>query len=78
MWLGARLAPLVGSSSIPTPLNVAHLSHDPTVEKTLATDPLCREQVGSLKGVADMLTGGRGLVERDWRNWPKDLPVRLR
>jgi alpha-beta hydrolase superfamily lysophospholipase len=78
IWLGSKLSSFVGNATLPTPVNAAHLSHDPTVGKTFAADPLCREQIGSVKGVADMLVGGKALVEKDWKHWPKDLPVRMR
>jgi acylglycerol lipase len=68
----------VGNATLPTPVNAAYFSHDPTVAETFAADPLCREQIGSVKGVADMLVGGKALVEKDWKQWPKDLPVRVR
>ncbi|CDO69090.1 hypothetical protein BN946_scf184992.g39 [Trametes cinnabarina] len=50
------------------------LSRDPAVIAALEADPLVMQK-GSLKCLSDMLNVGEELYERDYLNWPKDLPV---
>lgn len=51
------------------------LSHNKERNEANKKDPLC-EQVGSLKGVSDMLTLGAQLVTADpLAKFPKDLPL---
>ena len=65
----------LGSFLIPTPLKYEHLSRNPESNEKVKKDPFC-EQVGSLRGVADMLNGGISLDSKDtWDRWPKGLPL---
>ncbi|WWD17260.1 hypothetical protein CI109_101698 [Kwoniella shandongensis] len=75
---GSMVAGLgLGSFLIPTPMDYSHLTHDENVCKATAADPFC-EQVGSLRGVADMLNGGASLDSpAGWEAWPEDLPLLL-
>ncbi|KAK8864442.1 hypothetical protein IAR55_001691 [Kwoniella newhampshirensis] len=67
----------LGSFLIPTPMDYSHLTHDETIYKAVVDDPFC-EQVGSLRGVADMLNGGASLDSpAGWDAWPEDLPLLL-
>ncbi|OWZ71641.1 hypothetical protein AYX14_02919 [Cryptococcus neoformans] len=65
----------LGSFLIPTPMDYNHLSHDAGPNESAKSDPFC-EQVGSLRGVADMLNGGEWLDSQDaWDRWPAALPL---
>ncbi|WVO20491.1 uncharacterized protein IAS62_001788 [Cryptococcus decagattii] len=65
----------LGSFLIPTPMDYNHLSHDAGPNESAKSDPFC-EQVGSLRGVADMLNGGEWLDSPDaWDRWPAALPL---
>nr|KIR86560.1 hypothetical protein I308_02877 [Cryptococcus tetragattii IND107] len=65
----------LGSFLIPTPMDYNHLSHDAGPNESAKSDPFC-EQVGSLRGVADMLNGGEWLDSPDaWDRWPTALPL---
>ena len=62
---------------IPTPLKYEDLSHNTESNEKNKVDPLC-EQVGSLRGVADMLNYGALLLSSESMNkFPKDLPFLL-
>ncbi|WVQ86065.1 hypothetical protein IAT38_008233 [Cryptococcus sp. DSM 104549] len=65
----------LGNFLIPTPIVCDDLSHNDAVNQANANDPFC-EQVGSLRGVADMLNGGITLdTPATWEAWPENLPL---
>jgi acylglycerol lipase len=65
----------LGNMLIPAPLDYDHLSHNKESNEANRSDPFC-EQVGSLRGIADMLNGGISLdTPAAWEAWPKDLPL---
>lgn len=55
-------------------LSDQYVTRDPVLGAEYASDPLCAP-VGTYRGVSDMLNGGELLMKRDWKNWPKGLPV---
>lgn len=72
---GSLAASLLPNMLIPTPLNYSDLSHNEESNERNKADPLC-EQVGSLRGVADMLNGGKELDSRQvWDRWDVRLPL---
>ncbi|WRT66413.1 uncharacterized protein IL334_003369 [Kwoniella shivajii] len=67
----------LGNMLIPTPMDYSHLSHNDSTNQECKSDPFC-EQLGSLRGVADMLNGGASLdSSAGWNSWPKELPLLL-
>ncbi|PPQ93829.1 hypothetical protein CVT25_013538 [Psilocybe cyanescens] len=74
MWIGAKLSALLPATLIPVGVKAEQLSHDPEVNNAYLKDPLVK-QSGSLKGVSDMLTHGEKVLQNDYINWPKSLPV---
>ncbi|KAF9228494.1 alpha/beta-hydrolase [Gyrodon lividus] len=75
-WIGGKASRLTPSLTIPAPTNYKDLSHDDTVNQAYLKDPLIK-QVGSLRGINDMLDGGEKLLGKDYAQWPKQLPVLL-
>lgn len=72
---GSLASNLLPNMLIPTPLDFSDLSHDEESNARNKADPLC-EQVGSLRGVADMLNGGKELDSAEvWARWVRDLPL---
>ncbi|KAK4685534.1 acylglycerol lipase, partial [Tremellales sp. Uapishka_1] len=73
---GSLIAGLgLGGFLIPTPMNYRDLSHNAASNEKAKADPFC-EQVGSLKGVADMINGGISLDSPSaYQAWPQDLPL---
>jgi len=52
-----------------------HLSHNQESNDRAVGDPLC-ENVGTLRGLADMLNGGISLdSQAAWDAWPEQLPL---
>ena len=52
-----------------------HLSHNQESNDRAVGDPLC-ENVGTLRGLADMLNGGISLDSQAvWDAWPEQLPL---
>ncbi|KAI6015590.1 alpha beta-hydrolase [Pisolithus marmoratus] len=74
-WLGDKASRVFPSVLIPAPVNAKDLSHDQAVNEAYLKDPLVK-QVGSLKGISDMLDGGENLLRKDYAHWPENLPVR--
>ncbi|KAI6046316.1 alpha beta-hydrolase [Pisolithus marmoratus] len=74
-WLGDKASRVFPSVLIPAPVNAKDLSHDQAVDEAYLKDPLVK-QVGSLKGISDMLDGGENLLRKDYAHWPENLPVR--
>ncbi|GAA95178.1 uncharacterized protein L969DRAFT_96396 [Mixia osmundae IAM 14324] len=50
------------------------ICRDPAVCKAYKEDPLC-PPMGCYRGVADMLLGGKALLESRYADWPKTLPT---
>lgn len=60
---------------IPTPLVYSDLSHNEESNEKNKADPWC-EQVGSLRGVADMLNGGMELDRAEtWARWKEEIAL---
>ncbi|SCZ88415.1 BZ3500_MvSof-1268-A1-R1_Chr10-2g02950 [Microbotryum saponariae] len=72
--LGGLVGKLSGSLTMPVQVKPEDVSRDPEVAKIYAADPLCKQQ-GSFRGLSDMLKGGEALLNKDYKNWPKDLPL---
>ncbi|KAK1924261.1 Alpha/Beta hydrolase protein [Papiliotrema laurentii] len=65
----------LGSFLIPTQLKYEHLSHNTAANEANKKDPLC-EQVGSLRGVADMINlGGLLISSGPLEKFPQDMPL---
>lgn len=73
-WTGAKLANVVPFMSFPADVKAEDLSRDPAANEANLKDPLIKRQ-GTLRGLDDMLSGGERLLETDWKNWPKSMPV---
>jgi acylglycerol lipase len=73
-WIGGKASLLAPSLTIPSDVKGQNLSHDKTIGEEYAKDPLVK-QIGSLRGVSDMLDGGEHLLHTDYARWPTDLPV---
>ncbi|GAA6064367.1 hypothetical protein JCM10212_004100 [Sporobolomyces blumeae] len=74
-----RAGSVLGRLSATLPINAKvkpeDTCRDVDVQQAYANDRLCK-QVGTFRGVADMLLGGEGLVSREWKHWPRtDLPL---
>ncbi|KAI6104891.1 alpha beta-hydrolase [Pisolithus croceorrhizus] len=75
-WLGGKASRLSPSLTIPAAVNHKDISHDEAVNEAYLKDPLVK-QLGSLRGISDMLDGGEGLLRKDYARWPKNLPLLL-
>jgi len=75
-WFGGKMASISPKMIIPAVVKGGELSHDPKVTELYNSDPLIR-QVGSLRGLSDMLGGGEQLLHSDYQHWPKTLPLLL-
>lgn len=75
-WVGGKASAILPNVSIPADTKPEDLTHDPAVNEAYAKDPLIR-QVGSLRGVGDMLNGGEQLLKTDYKNWRPTLPLLL-
>ncbi|KAG1758353.1 alpha beta-hydrolase [Suillus occidentalis] len=73
-WIGGRASLLAPWLTIPSGVKGQDLSHDKAVGEEYAKDPMVK-QIGSLRGVSDMLDGGEHLLHTDYTRWPTDLPV---
>ncbi|KAG0708630.1 alpha beta-hydrolase [Suillus ampliporus] len=73
-WVGGKASLLAPSLTIPAEVKGQDLSHDGAVGDAYSKDPMVK-QVGSLRGVSDMLDGGEHLLRTDYTRWPTDLPV---
>ncbi|KAI0821034.1 lysophospholipase [Irpex lacteus] len=73
-WVGGKLALLAPYQLIPADVGLENLSHNQAANKAILKDPYIK-QMGSLRGLDDMLSGGEKLVAEDYKRWPKDLPV---
>jgi acylglycerol lipase len=59
----------------PAPIDYVGLSHNKEANDACRVDPFC-EQVGSLRGLDDLINGGGTLDSpAAWNAWPKDLPL---
>ncbi|KAF9243221.1 alpha beta-hydrolase [Melanogaster broomeanus] len=75
-WIGGKASRLSPSFTISAPVNHKDLSHDDSVNQAYLKDPLIK-QIGSLRGLSDMLDGGERLLSKNYVQWPKQLPVLL-
>lgn len=75
-WIGGKVSRLSPSLTIPATVNPKDISHDEAVNEAYLKDPLVK-QMGSLRGISDMLDGGEGLLRKDYARWPKNLPLLL-
>jgi len=73
-WIGSKVAVIAPRIIIPAVIKGEDLSRDPEVGKLVTQDPLVK-QVGSLRGLSDMLKGGEDLIAESYKNWPKTLPL---
>jgi len=73
-WIGSRASMLSPNMNIPAEIKPEHLSRDPEVGKTTMKDSLIK-QIGSLRGISDMLDGGEQLLAKDYERWPPGLPL---
>ncbi|GAA5953625.1 hypothetical protein JCM21900_003366 [Sporobolomyces salmonicolor] len=71
---GSLLGRLSATLPIKATVKAEDTCRDPVIQKAYAADPLCK-QVGTYRGVADMLLGGEALVTKDYKHWPKRLPL---
>ncbi|KIJ65994.1 hypothetical protein HYDPIDRAFT_110115 [Hydnomerulius pinastri MD-312] len=75
-WIGGKASRLTPSLTIPAAVNHKDISHDDVVNQAYLKDPLVK-QVGSLRGISDMLDGGEMLLGKGYAQWPKQLPLLL-
>ncbi|KAI6145529.1 alpha beta-hydrolase [Pisolithus tinctorius] len=74
-WIGGKASRISPSFTIPAAVNHKQdISHDDAVNEAYLKDPLVK-QMGSLKGISDMLDGGESLLRKDYARWPKNLPL---
>jgi len=73
-WIADKAGPILPNLPIPAETKPEDLSHDPVANEAYAKDPLIK-QIGSLRGVGDMLTGGEQLLKADYQNWRPSLPL---
>lgn len=65
----------LGHMLFPAPIDYVGLSHNKEANDACRVDPFC-EQVGSLRGLDDLINGGGTLDSpAAWNAWPKDLPL---
>ncbi|KAG6864787.1 hypothetical protein C0991_007161 [Blastosporella zonata] len=74
--LGGMASVLFPNQLVPADVVPGDLSHDPTVNDAYLKDPLVK-QSGSLRGLKDMLSNGEALLNREYKEWPKSLPLLL-
>jgi len=75
-WIGGKASLLAPSLTIPAEVKSQDISHDEAVGVAYLKDPMVK-QVGSLRGISDMLDGGEHLLRTDYTRWPTNLPVLL-
>ncbi|GAA5856122.1 hypothetical protein JCM8547_002990 [Rhodosporidiobolus lusitaniae] len=71
---GSLLGKLSGNWTLKATVKPEDCTRDPAIQKAYAQDPLC-VQVGTFRGVADMLLGGLSLLSTDYTHWPSSLPL---
>ncbi|GAA5838929.1 hypothetical protein JCM9279_003903 [Rhodotorula babjevae] len=71
---GSLIGKLSGALTLKATVKPEDTCRDPAVQKAYAEDPLCK-QVGTFRGVGDMLLGGESIVSRDYKLFPKTLPL---
>ncbi|GAA5978380.1 hypothetical protein JCM11641_004672 [Rhodosporidiobolus odoratus] len=71
---GSLLGKLSGALTLKAAVKPEDCTRDPEAAATYAKDPLCK-QVGTFRGVGDMLLGGESLMTSGYRNWPSSLPL---
>ncbi|KAH7883270.1 Alpha/Beta hydrolase protein [Phlebopus sp. FC_14] len=75
-WIGGKASRIAPSLTIPAAVNYKDISHDQALNEAYLKDPLVK-QIGSLRGLSDMLDGGEFLLRRDYSRWPEQLPILL-
>ncbi|GAA6054653.1 hypothetical protein JCM3770_002924 [Rhodotorula araucariae] len=71
---GSLIGRISGALTLKATVTPEHTCRDPAVQKAYAEDPLCK-QVGTFRGVADMLLGGEDIISKDYTRFPKELPL---
>ncbi|BGP56809.1 hypothetical protein JCM8202v2_004440 [Rhodotorula sphaerocarpa] len=71
---GSLVGKLSGTMPIKATVKPEHTCRDPVIQKAYANDPLCK-QVGTFRGVGDMLLGGQEVVDRDYVRFPHAMPL---
>jgi len=73
-FIGGMVANVMPAMLLPAPVISEDISRDPKVRKAFDEDPLIR-QYGSLRGLSDMFAQGICLAEKNYKNWPVNLPL---
>ncbi|CDR44683.1 RHTO0S09e07646g1_1 [Rhodotorula toruloides] len=71
---GSLIGKLSSTLTLKATVNPEDTCRDPAVQQAYANDPLCK-QVGTYRGVADMLLGGEQVVGKDYKRFPTSLPL---
>ncbi|GAA5977367.1 hypothetical protein JCM10908_004954 [Rhodotorula pacifica] len=71
---GSLIGKMSPTMTLKATVKPEHVCRDPIVQKEYADDPLCK-QVGTFRGVGDMLLGGQQVVDKDYVHFPHSLPV---
>ncbi|KAI5480651.1 hypothetical protein MNV49_007578 [Pseudohyphozyma bogoriensis] len=71
---GSVLGKISSTLRIKAEVKAEHVTRDAEIGKAYAVDPLC-PQVGTFRGVADMLLGGESLMTDGYKRWPEGLPL---
>ncbi|GLB37350.1 putative serine aminopeptidase, S33 [Lyophyllum shimeji] len=75
-WVGGKASNVLPHKLIPAEVIPSDLSHDRVVNEAYTKDPLVKN-VGSLRGLHDMLSNGEALLATYYAKWPKSLPLLL-
>ncbi|GAA6016391.1 hypothetical protein JCM10207_003847 [Rhodosporidiobolus poonsookiae] len=71
---GSLVGKLSGGLRLKAEVKAEDCTRDAAAAAAYMSDPLCKQQ-GTFRGVADMLLGGEQLLAKDYKNWPKELPL---
>ncbi|PWN49061.1 alpha/beta-hydrolase [Violaceomyces palustris] len=74
VWVGNNILAKIPGMPWSVKLDGEALSRDPVVAQAMEKDPLCSKKV-YLKAIQGPLKGGGEMVEKDYRNWRKGLPL---
>ncbi|KAG0140196.1 hypothetical protein CROQUDRAFT_111241 [Cronartium quercuum f. sp. fusiforme G11] len=72
--LGSFVGAVLPKLTLKVGLEPKDISRDPVVQEQYAHDPLCAP-IGTVKGIADMIIGGKGLLDKDYQRFPSQLPL---
>ncbi|KII89213.1 hypothetical protein PLICRDRAFT_40845 [Plicaturopsis crispa FD-325 SS-3] len=73
-WIMSAFSVLLPATTTPVDFVSSRLSHDTVMNDSFTNDPLVRK-LGSVRGFNDMIGGGEGMLQNDYKRWPVDLPV---